>query len=52
MEKDAITVTAQPTPEEMMADLVSKFFWIIFAATTCGLVILIETLILNRGCTL
>lgn len=52
MEEIAITTTIEKTPEDMMADFSAKIMWVIFACMSAGVVVLIETLILNRGCTL
>lgn len=50
MEEDAKTVTT--TVEEAMADLTGKILWVVFACASVGVVVLLETLFLNHGCTL
>lgn len=46
------TYTATKTYEDMIAELISRFMWVFFTCTSVGLVIMIEIIFLNKGCTL
>lgn len=52
MEHDAIATTTIKTPDDVMGEIVAKFVWLFFAASTISIIVLIETLLLNRGCSL